>query len=45
MKTEPPPSPNEVAIPEKITKPIKTAEKASAPAPPGHVFSPPRRSR
>ena len=35
-KTEPPPSPNELAIPEKITKPIKTAEKA-APAPPKHI--------
>ena len=35
-KTEPPPSPKEVAIPEKITKPIKTAEKPT-PAPPKHV--------
>jgi protein TonB len=34
-KTEPPPSPNEVAIPEKITKPVKTAEKPT-PAPPKH---------
>jgi protein TonB len=35
-KTEPPPSPKEVAIPEKITKPIKTAEKPT-PAPPKHI--------
>ena len=35
-KTEPPPSPKEVAIPEKITKPIKTAEKPT-PTPPKHV--------
>ncbi len=35
-RTEPPPSPNEVAIPDKITKPIKTAEKA-APTPPKHI--------
>ena len=35
-RTEPPPSPKEVAIPEKITKPIKTAEKPT-PAPPKHV--------
>jgi protein TonB len=35
-RTEPPPTPNEVAIPEKITKPIKTAEKPT-PAPPKHV--------
>jgi protein TonB len=35
-KTEPPPSPNEVAIPEKITKPTKTADKPT-PAPPKHV--------
>ena len=34
-KTEPPPTPKEVAIPEKITKPIKTAEKPT-PAPPKH---------
>ncbi|HEY6376817.1 MAG TPA: TonB family protein [Edaphobacter sp.] len=34
-KTEPPPAPNTVAIPEKITKPIKQAEKP-APAPPKH---------
>lgn len=34
-KTVPPPSPKEVAIPEKITKPIKTAEKP-APEPPKH---------
>ncbi len=34
-KTEPPPSPKEIAIPEKITKPIKTAEKP-APEPPKH---------
>jgi protein TonB len=34
-KTEPPPSPKEVAIPEKITKPVKTAEKPT-PAPPKH---------
>jgi len=35
-KTEPPPSPKEVAIPEKITKPIKTAEKPT-PEPPKHI--------
>jgi protein TonB len=35
-KTEPPPSPKEIAIPEKITKPIKTAEKPTPP-PPKHV--------
>jgi periplasmic protein TonB len=35
-KTEAPPDPKEVAIPEKITKPIKTAEKPT-PAPPKHV--------
>src|SRR3984893_3347582 len=35
-KTEPPPSPHEIAIPEKITKPIKTAEKPT-PAPPKHI--------
>ncbi len=35
-RTEPPPSPKEVAIPEKVTKPIKTAEKPT-PAPPKHV--------
>ncbi|MCU1253186.1 MAG: energy transducer TonB [Edaphobacter sp.] len=35
-KTEPPPSPKEVAIPEKITKPVKTAEKPT-PAPPKHI--------
>ncbi len=35
-KTEPPPSPKEIAIPEKITKPIKTAEKPT-PTPPKHV--------
>jgi protein TonB len=35
-RTEPPPAPNEVAIPEKITKPIKTAEKPT-PAPPKHI--------
>ena len=35
-RTEPPPAPNEVAIPEKITKPIKTAEKA-APTPPKYI--------
>jgi protein TonB len=35
-KTEPPPSPKEIAIPEKVTKPIKTAEKPT-PAPPKHV--------
>jgi protein TonB len=35
-KTEPPPSPKELAIPEKITKPIKTAEKP-APPPPKHI--------
>jgi protein TonB len=35
-KTEPPPSPKDVAIPEKITKPIKTAEKPT-PAPPKHI--------
>ncbi len=32
-RAEPPPKPNEVAIPEKITKPIKTAEKPT-PTPP-----------
>ena len=35
-KTEAPPDPKEVAIPEKITKPIKTAEKPM-PTPPKHV--------
>jgi len=35
-KTEPPPAPNEVAIPEKVTKPVKTAEKPT-PAPPKHI--------
>lgn len=35
-RTEPPPTPDAVAIPEKITKPIKTAEKP-APAPPKHI--------
>ena len=35
-QTEPPPTPKEVAIPEKITKPIKTAEKPT-PSPPKHV--------
>jgi protein TonB len=35
-RTEPPPNPKEVAIPEKITKPIKTAEKPT-PAPPKHI--------
>jgi protein TonB len=35
-RTEPPPSPKEVAIPEKITKPIKTAE-TPTPAPPKHI--------
>jgi periplasmic protein TonB len=35
-RTEPPPSPKEVAIPEKITKPIKTAEKPT-PTPPKHI--------
>jgi protein TonB len=35
-RTEPPPAPHEVAIPEKITKPIKTAEKQT-PAPPKHI--------
>jgi protein TonB len=35
-RTEPPPSPKEIAIPEKITKPIKTAEKPT-PAPPKHI--------
>jgi len=35
-RTEPPPTPNAVAIPEKITKPIKTAEKTT-PAPPKHI--------
>jgi protein TonB len=35
-RTEPPPAPKEVAIPEKITKPIKTAEKPT-PAPPKHI--------
>jgi periplasmic protein TonB len=35
-RTEPPPAPNEVAIPEKITKPIKTADKP-APTPPKHI--------
>lgn len=34
-KTEPPPEPNTVAIPDKITKPIKQAEKPT-PAPPKH---------
>jgi protein TonB len=35
-RTEPPPSPHEVVIPEKITKPIKTAEKPT-PTPPKHI--------
>jgi protein TonB len=35
-RTEPPPAPNEVAIPEKITKPIKTADKPT-PAPPKRI--------
>jgi protein TonB len=35
-KTVPPPDPKELAIPEKITKPVKTAEKA-APEPPKHI--------
>jgi periplasmic protein TonB len=35
-KTEPPPDPKELAIPEKFTKPVKTAEKA-APEPPKHI--------
>jgi periplasmic protein TonB len=35
-RTEPPPAPDEVAIPEKIKKPIKTAEKPT-PAPPKHI--------
>jgi protein TonB len=35
-KTIPPPDPKELAIPEKITKPVKTAEKA-APEPPKHI--------
>lgn len=35
-RTEPPPKPDEVTVPEKITKPIKTAEKP-APAPPKHI--------
>jgi protein TonB len=35
-RTEPPPNPKEIPIPEKITKPIKTAEKP-APTPPKHV--------
>jgi periplasmic protein TonB len=35
-RTEPPPSPKDVAIPEKITKPIKTAEKPT-PTPPKHI--------
>jgi protein TonB len=35
-KTEPPPSPKELAIPEKFTKPVKTAEKPT-PAPPKHI--------
>ena len=35
-ETEPPPAPHEVEIPEKITKPIKTAEKPT-PAPPKHI--------
>jgi protein TonB len=34
-KTEPPPKPNEVAIPKKITKPVKVAEKPT-PEPPKH---------
>jgi periplasmic protein TonB len=34
--TEAPPDPKEVAIPDKITKPIKTAEKPT-PAPPKHI--------
>jgi periplasmic protein TonB len=35
-KTIPPPDPKELAIPEKFTKPVKTAEKA-APEPPKHI--------
>jgi periplasmic protein TonB len=35
-RTEPPPTPDELAIPEKITKPIKPAEK-TAPTPPKYV--------
>jgi periplasmic protein TonB len=35
-KTQPPPSPKELAIPNKVTKPVKTAEKAT-PEPPKHV--------
>jgi periplasmic protein TonB len=35
-KTEPPPSPKDIAIPTKQTKPVKTAEKAT-PEPPKHV--------
>jgi periplasmic protein TonB len=35
-RTEPPPTPNTVDIPEKITKPIKTAEKPT-PTPPKHI--------
>jgi protein TonB len=35
-KTIPPPDPKELAIPEKVTKPVKTAEKA-APEPPKHI--------
>ena len=35
-KTEPPPSPKELAIPNKTVKPVKTAEKAT-PEPPKHV--------
>ncbi len=34
-RTEPPPKPNEVAIPKKITKPVKVAEKPT-PEPPKH---------
>jgi len=34
-KTEPPPKPDEVAIPKKITKPVKVAEKPT-PEPPKH---------
>ena len=35
-KTVPPPDPKELAIPQKFTKPVKTAEKA-APEPPKHI--------
>nr|WP_246302104.1 TonB family protein [Granulicella arctica] len=45
-KTEPPPKPDEVAIPQKITKPVKVAEKPT-PEPPKHpqpIQPPPKKA-